>query len=1020
VKSIVHVACVALASWSAIAAEGPLRPFETAKGIDWSGLSARRGEWRAELLFHPERIGVADGETLEFGVRITGPKGSQGEIGTRWRLLGGGRALSLGEPARLALRDGAAGEARFVQARGWGRGDYWLTCDLRFPGGAEATLRRPLVVLPLEPRSSFPIYGNLGFPKGKHPWRWGADAAAAAGFNMVLNNAIDDWNGGSGRRGAEMLDRFATYGVRWIDFPSTLDWTLIHAPIVTAGWDLYHDPHIRAFCRQNAQCVAQWGRRLPGFAGISLMDEPAARSFWGNNATVFREKFLSYDAAREPLRFLADWHRFNCWSMGDLFRDCRDAIRGIEPGMAVCVEGHNNLGTGGGIYAPLNVPHLDLNTTHHYYGDYGWGPFATSFGCETAQIGLRDKPLWMMGGFNLRSEAKYRAQVGQALARGCRAFGYFEWASPRRGEDALPHITPINRYLERFATMFTRLKRTRSQVGVFFSVRNNAFFAAHPPVRFDATPDAKATVKAIREALARLPGQPKLEVKHGTIMPKGRYAEACMTAFMALVLSGYEVEFLGEEDLTPQGLKGKRVLVAPQLAYLSREAREALEEFRKAGGTIVTDQATRLRMEGWRTLPLRFEACIPEKRYEQRTREDEAEFERARKALVEAVGRVVRPRLEGLAPGMVYGWHEGGEARYLVVSNASHKRGEKGLRALAPFSGEVRVRDLPAGIRVRLGEEDAAEGGTEQSWKLGLAPGAFAIYAFLPRAVVPRLVVASVMARGGRSRIQVQLVGQEGKRLRAAVPIELLISGADGRGLAHYFRATGPDGSCECHWSPGLTVADASITVVARELLTGRSAKRVVAMAEPTHKFPPRALPQIVVSDQEAVMRFAMRHRKVLLVAPSAARDVAVKLAEQIRPEFDDLTVVVVEEVRQQEKMPRVMDPEVYRKKYGKGARIHPHFNPTQLAVGRAAILLGTEKNNPLIADLLNANLLPRRLDNPLYARRGLIQYAWAPFDPDLDVLVLRAESGEMLERLVGRLRSLLMTGRSKAPPRRR
>lgn len=915
--------CMLVACLSLAGAGQTLRIYETPKGIDWSGTTSVVGAWRAELLFWPERIGIADGEAIEFGVRVSGPDGSTGQVQSFWRLTSGQRELPLGEPASIALEAGAAIDARTALVMGWGAGDYWLVCGVTLPDGKTLALRRPLTILRLEPRSAFPIYANAAFPKGEHPWRHGADAAAAAGVTHVLNNAIDDWNGGQGRLGAERVDQFALHGIRWVDFPSTLDWTLTHAPIATGLWDAYHDPDIRAFCRQLSQCVAQWGRQSPSFDGIALMDEPSSRSFWGNNPQIFRQHYLTYDAAKEPLRFLGDWQHFACWSMGELFRDCRDAVRRVDSRQLVCVEAHNNLGAGSGIYAALNTGHMDINTTHHYYGDYHWGPYATSFGCETAQMGLRDKPLWMMGGFHLRSEAKYRAQVGQALARGAKAWGYFEHASPKRGEDVWPLVTPINRFLEKYGAIFRHARRVRSEFGVLFSVRNNAFFAAHPPTRFDATSDAKATVAAAQAALDALPGEPKLTVEQSTVLPKGDYSGACMNAFMALVLSNYEVEFLGEEDLTPEGLEGKEVIVAPQILYLPDAAWAALNAFRKKGGVVITDDGTRAKTPGWQRLPVRFEGCVPAKPYEQRTDADEAAFEKARQTLVAAAAEHCQPRVQGLASGMVTGWFDGGEARYLVISNCSHRRNKDGVRELAPFTGTVAVKNVSAGVRVRLGEDKPIEGGAEQSWRLDLPPGHFAVFAFAPTAE------AATIGRPPATKPKTQ----------PRVPLRPLLS--------------------------------------------------------------------VVLSCPEAIAGFPEAFPKVCLVAPAELHKAAARLAERLKPLFEELTVATPEAVRQVEKMPPVMDPEVYRKRYGKHFAIHPHFNPTQLAVGRAAILLGTERNNALFRDLLQANLLPRRLDHPLYADRAVVQYAWAPFDPDLDVVVVRAESTLLLEQAVERLRSL-------------
>ncbi|MCS7254703.1 MAG: hypothetical protein NZ781_11860 [Armatimonadetes bacterium] len=1000
-----------------------LLQFETEGGVDLSETVVEKNGWKAQILFHPDRIGIMEGETIEFGAIISPTKNAKysGKIRIKWAMVGGEREISLGDVRTIKVTSDKVLDANSATLDCPGIGQFWLQCIITLPDGNSIRLRRPIVIIDRESQTKFTIYACAAPVLSDKPWRRGADIAAEAGINLMLFNAIDDWNGEAGKRAEETLDWFACFGIDWIDFPSTIDWTLIHAPIATGMWDAYHDPDVRAFCRQLTQCVAQWGRKLPSFLGISLMDEPAARSFWGNNADVFRERFLIYDPLAEPLRFYADYHRFNCWSMGDLFRDCREAAMKVDKRLKICVEGHNNFWTGSGIYAPLNVSHLDLNTTHHYYGDYGWGAFATLLGCEMAQVGLRHMPLWMMGGFGPLKRHQYEAQVGQAIARGAKAFGYFELAEPKRFLEMVGEIKPINLELRRIGTIFQNLKRKRSEVAVLFSVSNAAFFAKHPPVRFDAYKDPQALVKALSEALKMLKGATEMDVKHGVVMhePDERtdYVGACMAAFMALNFSGYDAEFIVEEELTPQWLSGKKVLIAPQIVYLPKASMDALYQFVKSGGIVLTDSETRLHSEIWQKLPVSIVSSLPERvGFEERKDEQEAKFEEIRKILGEYLGKYVKPRLEGIPKGIIYGYFDGGMARYLVIANVSWKRNEQGKRELAPFKGEITARFLRPGLRIQIGKGIVGKGGETQRWMLSLPEGKFAIYAFVPETIekvsvnVPKKVV-----QGRRQNFAVTLIGSKGKSLPIVAPLEVQIQVGNAKPLT-YFRATDENGKFNGTFIVPLESAAKRVQIKVTELLTNKSTTLSVEINSSKAFINSEELPMVIISDRDAIRQFFATFSEIKLISPPELNDYAATLAKELSELFrysHKISIDTPENARKLEKFPPSVDPEFHRKR-NPNAQVHPHFNPTQLEIGTPAILIGDERNNELIRDLIHANLLPRRMNNELYSLRALLQYAWSPFDPDKDVIILYARTQEALRTGVEAIVKLAKMAKTK------
>ncbi len=997
---------LAVTAVSAQTPNPPLRAYETAAGVDRSGEKAALGGWSAELTMSPERLGVADGETLEAGLVLRGPTGATGRATFTWRLTGGTRELMLSEAHAAEITGGQAREAFAIPVRGWGAGDYWLACDISLPDGQSLRLRRPLVVINQRPNSEFTIYGmhrcgiyiNDPITTPFH-WRGGADLLAAEGFNLVYNNILDDWNINNG---AERLDFAGVYGLRYIDFPSTIDWTCTHSPVMEGGWDNYHNPDVRAFCRQLSQGAAQWGRRYPAFTGISLMDEPVNRGFWGNNAEVFNKRFLTYDGTKEPLRYAADWACFTAWSMGDLFADCRQAIRKVDPNLRVSVQITHDVKFG---YHPaLNNGALDLNTVHYYAQDCdpgGWDTFSVVEGCEASQLGLRTKPLWMMGGY---SEPRFwRLQAGQALARGAKGFGYFSFR--KLDEDNLKVVRPLNRDLARWGSIFVKTQRRPATVGVLYSVRNVTMWHDQI-VNFGGGGNAGATIAELNK-LHGLSGKDSMYMHPDSDIrrpDKRSYDDACRSTLMGLTLSGYYAQYVDETELTPEGLAGKRVLIAPHLVYLTPEMRAGLEQFVKGGGVLIVDPYTRAALDLARVAPFH---TTPDgsgdTEFLKRTAAQDQPFEKMRQELVKAVAEFVTPELTGQAPDMVYGLHEGGEATYLVLANTHHERDAAGVRQLAPFTGDVAANIAADSARVRLGETTLCEGEAAANWRETLPAGDFAIHAFLKRPIdAVRVTSASTATRGQPFGFKVDLDAKTAKPLPAVAPLEIEVLDDKGQRLTRFWRATDAAGTYADSLLPGLTDNSQAMTIRVTELLTGKRAELRVALGDAKTGGPAAAaLPPLLVSDEAAIATFAKTFSQVLVVVPDAASDELLAEVETLRPLFKELVVQKAVDARKDEKLPP-------------WPKAHPHFNPHQLTLGRAAILVGTPANNKLIADVATANLLPRRPALPLYAERGLLQYLWSPFDPDLDAVVVSAPTPKLEQETI---RTLVETLRHDREP---
>jgi|688.fasta_scaffold09630_9 hypothetical protein len=355
-----------------------------------------------------------------------------------------------------------------------------------------------------------------------------------------------------------------------------------------------------------------------------------------------------------------------------------------------------------------------------------------------------------------------------------------------------------------------------------------------------------------------------------------------------------------------------------------------------------------------------------------------------RQELIKAVAEFVTPELTGQAPDMVYGLHEGGEATYLVLANTHHERDAAGVRQLAPFAGGVATTFGTDRTRVRLGETTLCTGEAAASWRETLSAGDFAIHAFLKRTIdAVQLTAADAATRGQPFEFKVGLRTGQALRLPsplpAVVPLEIEVMDEHGQLLTRFWRATDAAGAYADSLLPGLTDTSQTMTIRVTELLTGKRAELRVAIRDAkTGGQSAAALPPLLVSDAAAIAAFAKTFSQVLVVVPDAASDDLLAEVENLRPLFKGLVVKKAAEARKDEKLPQ-------------WPKAHPHFNPHHLTLGRAAILVGTPANNKLIADVAAANLLPRRPALPLYAERGLIQYLWSPFDPDLDAIVLSA-----------------------------
>ncbi len=290
----------------------------------------------------------------------------------------------------------------------------------------------------------------------------------------------------------------------------------------------------------------------------------------------------------------------------------------------------------------------------------------------------------------------------------------------------------------------------------------------------------------------------------------------------AALRAGLYTEFVTEKQLLSPDLFHKRAVLLPGLQYCRQAVVDNLEAFIRQGGAVFVDQSTRVAISGAKILPVDFSAWVAEigagKRpiaqptealYRQQRARRESYVESAIPLLREAVAPVVQPRVTLTHPDAAHTLMRHGASRYLFLYNSNTDREN---------TFDVRIRNLPGVVYDPLGGQRIATTPDGEGYRFAVAlpPGGWKVLVLTPEPVA-HLQVSVAERQGNTLRLQVEVRGESGSPVSAAVPLEIAVQT--------------PMGTIPLYQAATLGILDVSIptadalkdpqTITIRELLAG-------------------------------------------------------------------------------------------------------------------------------------------------------------------------------------------------------
>jgi outer membrane protein assembly factor BamB len=327
----------------------------------------------------------------------------------------------------------------------------------------------------------------------------------------------------------------------------------------------------------------------------------------------------------------------------------------------------------------------------------------------------------------------------------------------------------------------------------------------------------------------------------------GRYFDRLFEAYQSCLRAHYPASFVFVEDLTPETFKRTRaILVVGQTVELEPELRAALTRAKTGGAEVFHDDTCRKELvKDYSPLGVAFNKIGNDPSAWQ----DDTAYLRFpgyyrahRPALVKALGKALPPVAVAEGPEVVMSERAAEEGRYLFVVNDTVPDLDPGqlwrvtlaIATRVPLSLPVRLREPPAAVYdVFALKRITPRSGVAQA-DLRCLPAR--LFALLPA------VIAQVELRGPKKvkagqafAWSAQVQDEDGKAIRASVPLRLRLLDSSGRALEEQFTAAGSKGAsgtmrCPLNAAPGEQVLEVT------ELFSGQTARlrlAVAAMAAP-------------------------------------------------------------------------------------------------------------------------------------------------------------------------------------------
>ena len=904
------------------------------------------------------------GEAVDVAVRVQSPGGP---ATVEFWLDGPAGRIRLGADQMPQLEAGTADFTYRIDTGAIRPGTYRLIARAKL-GDQQKEAGVSLEIVSDVRLTNFTII-HMGIPGWVLPTNNLAADSARYHFNFQNANIADCWSRGGkveltgAERNAEDMVR---HGIDFMKYPTVFGWGLAHRPI--RGGASWYDPDIIEISAQLTQYHTQACRRFPNFVGLNPIDEPGVS--WTNEflAAAFKKKTgmdapAKEDREKDLKRYVA-YQTFRNYTLAQFHDLMKPRMLEVDPRAKLSCQTFAGILTRAGLY-PSGNTFMDIQSTHtydHWPTSNNWIAFALNLR-RANRNAFWKRPLWTFTGCYGIMPDQWRASWSLGMSEKLDGHGYFlgagevpegqPWA-----EYGLAEMVRINRICEKYGDFFLALEKPVEPLALWYSLEQAA---ASDPESF--------------------------------------YEQEVIGAFYALKRAHFPVTVVTDEDLRAGLLKEHKVLMLVGIDYAPDDLRGAVEKFRAGGGKLVADRTTSafdkvVRMD---TDFREFAAGVAEveKAWYEKRQETSMRLRRdifAEKSILRNLRKVKQallPLVERPAyaqsPDTFLAVQRYGDARYVFVANEASVYRHPNVEGrwitmqesvpatdtiTMPFARGKAVYDLWTGEELKLDANGAVD--------LRMLPAGLRVLCVYPTALPKQTFGMTVV---GPWPVKLDMRLEPAADASGVVPA--LIELRDPNGKIALKQYTVADAAARSGWTHRSAANDSGGTWRARyvNLLTGEEQVAEVNLPEP------RADAQAIVSRLAPAISFDDRayaeflSRKPLWIVPGkGCEPIAEELAKLLGAEIRN-----AEDIRKTDTYPDLLDPEK-----NKGVWMMRRWEPLSFTTGADLVLVGTPENNILIKDVNESGIL-RRVVHPstLGKGEGMVQYAWSPFDPDKDAVIV-------------------------------
>jgi len=660
-----------------------------------------------------------------------------------------------------------------------------------------------------------------------------------------------------------------------LDLPTVvyMYWTgyVTHKPWGTRkGWaEQTMSDTMRMFSLHTAQRLRRYSRNV---AGLGTIDEPGLGP-GKTPAGTWASGYANWDSApwyeRRGWTFTndpasrpdADWLKYASIRGGIIGAQqlqARDDLKRVWPNLVFSTDNYAAHAVMDGA-EPMNQAANDIPATHVFL-DWGVGRLGAIAGIfiekshnPTAPVALAMNG--QLAGGPIPSAVQrdcYRGMLNSMLAAGLKSNWWLNWSQISR-----EHLKEVNEPAVRVGPLFAAMRPTGHDVAVLWS-QSEIIMRCKDVVGREARQKEgepiKLTVSGLPENSA-VRGPTEMEVSPNTV--GGNYRDQVISAYLALNRAGFPAHVLHEKVLSSGVLKHyKVVVIVGQTTELPAESRTAIAGFVAAGGQVVADKTTTIRIPGsivtaadfqdpayrWTPLyllserePRRF-ATAREASYFQTNAFMDEPTRAATRPIREAMRQTkAAPILTTESVHLMGERHLGGEGALYMVLNAHDRLPEiapdqrymmwnyapyeatYSLNGLAPGSAVYRIEGTDWSRVARVADYDKPQTAQFEACEMKL-------YLVAPRN--PEGLDAQAQAAGGVLRVEAGL-----KNLKMPWPITVTISSPDGKDRYRVYRATDVEGRYAESFPVGSNAAPGAYTIRVESPVGGLSARVKVDVA---------------------------------------------------------------------------------------------------------------------------------------------------------------------------------------------